>query len=125
MKKIVIFDCDGVLINSEETSAEADCEFLKQYGLHFDNAAEFLAFGCGLVRDDFIRKLDDLHRDLYGHGLPDDFGDRLQAHYENTVYPKIRAIDGIVAVLDMLKREGIPFCVASNSDYPSLVNNLT
>jgi HAD superfamily hydrolase (TIGR01509 family) len=123
MKKLVIFDCDGVLINSEEMAAEADCEFLRHYGLKF-SVEEFLAFGCGLVREEFIRKLDDLHRDLHGRGLPADFGDRLQAHYRHTVYPKIRAIDGVADLLDMLKKEGVPFCVASNSDLPSLVQKL-
>jgi beta-phosphoglucomutase-like phosphatase (HAD superfamily) len=40
---LVIFDCDGVLIDSELLSVRADLECLAEYGIHL-SAEEILAF---------------------------------------------------------------------------------
>ncbi len=121
---LVIFDCDGVLINSEEMALESDCEFFATFGLNF-TTEEYIEFASGLVYEETLKRLDERHRQIHGgRGLPDDFDAQLRAHYRDTVYPKIRAIDGIVEVLEMLKRHNIPFCVASNSGLDSLHEKL-
>jgi HAD superfamily hydrolase (TIGR01509 family) len=120
---LVIFDCDGVLINSEEIGVQEEPAFLAQFGLAF-TIAEYVEFSSGLTFEATMAKLDARHRAVHGAPLPADFPKRVKEFYTGTLYPKIRAIEGVRDVLDMLKARNIPFCVASNSDLPGLNEKL-
>ena len=71
----VLFDCDGVLVDSERVAAECIVEFAARFGARFE-------FDEALERFTGARMADNL-RDIEERGkckLPDDFEDRLRSH---------------------------------------------
>ena len=106
--ELVIFDCDGVLVDSEPISNRV-------------LAADISAAGWAMTTEACIRRfkghrlteVQALVETSLGRALGPDW---LAAHY-GRVYDafreEIRPIDGITEVLDWLDARGIPCCVAS------------
>ena len=94
---LVIFDNDGVLVDSEPLANAVLAEILTGYGLPLtwqDCVERYLGSTLGRVRALVEAEL--------GHAIPDDF----EAHYRATVYPRlaesVQPIAGVAAVLDVL-----------------------
>lgn len=68
----VIFDCDGVLVDSESLALEVELEILAGCGLGYGRA-EFIARFMGRSDLDFRDALDVDSRERLGRGLPADF----------------------------------------------------
>lgn len=104
-RDLVIFDCDGVLVDSELLSIRADQECLVECGieLSFDEILERytgISF-AGMVSDLEAR-----------HGpLPADFADRHRKRLWPIFQQELRAVPGITEVLDSLSCK---MCVASS-----------
>src|SRR5438309_7711942 len=102
---LVIFDCDGVLIDSELLSIRADQECLAECGiaLSYDEILERytgISF-AGMVADLEAR-----------HGpLPADFAERHRLRFWPLLEKELRAIAGVTAVLDSLNSKA---CIASS-----------
>ena len=102
---LVIFDCDGVLIDSELLSARADREVLAEYGIEL-SIEEILDRYTGIS---FAGAVADLEA---RHGrLPPDFADRRRRHLWPLFDRELRAIPGVTAVIDALTCK---MCVASS-----------
>lgn len=103
----IIFDCDGVLVDSEPLSTEIDRELLAEAGIHY-TFDEMTAITVGHSMADFIARIEA----MYSLKLRPDFSaekdKRLLARYETHLKP----IDGVNAVLDTLD---LPRSIASNS----------
>ena len=123
MKKAVIFDCDGVLINTEEIFAMAEGELLAEYGMSYtpEQRAKLLV---GISHKAHMQRIEDDFRALHGRDLPADFWDRLAARDSELKAVHLRATEGVREVLQKLKEAGIPVAVASNSDAAWLDENL-
>jgi HAD superfamily hydrolase (TIGR01509 family) len=106
--KLVIFDCDGVLVDSETVSNQVMVDSLARYGLTLSLEACMEAF----VGSTMSGVMDKARR--MGADLPLGWIDEV---YEET-YAALRAgvslVPGIRDVLDLLDARGIPYCVASN-----------
>jgi len=103
---LVIFDCDGVLIDSELLSVEADLACLAEEGIEI-SAEEILERYTGIS---MVGMLADLEA-RYGRSFPEFAGrhwQRLSALFESGLQP----IRGIAEVLGSL---GCKVCVASSS----------
>lgn len=105
--QLVIFDCDGVLIDSEIVAAAAELEIYKTYGLEMD-AAEFSARMAGLTSSDVKAKVEE---ELDMH-LPDKVIEETKANVNEKVIHEAQLITGADSVLDMLDQAR---CVCSNS----------
>ncbi len=57
MVSAIIFDCDGVLVDSEVLSHEVESRVLDAIGLHYDRA-EFIARFMGMSNKEFFAALD-------------------------------------------------------------------
>ena len=102
----VLFDCDGVLVDSERVAAECIIEFAGRFGARFE-------FGEALERFTGARMADTL-RDIEARGdctLPDDFEDRLRAHMAKEFETRLGPVDGAAALVESL---AVPYCVVSN-----------
>ena len=102
----VLFDCDGVLVDSERVAAECIIEFAARFGARFE-------FDEALVRFTGARMADNL-RDIEARGkcrLPEDFEDELRSHMAVQFETRLRPIDGAAALVEALD---IPYCVVSN-----------
>ncbi len=107
---LVIFDCDGVLVDSEPASNRVMVDNLARHGLTLTLEEGMAAFlGTSMQRGAQIAR-------SMGADLPDDATWIAEVYAET--YARLRdgvdAIPGVVAVLDALDAAGIPCCVASN-----------
>ena len=108
---LLIFDCDGVLIDSEAVYLDVEFSFLESRGVHVERdwyVTEFMA----LATDKWRSKLSDLLEDRTGTPLSDDEYDALKHESRKRVLTEVRAIDGIA---DLLGRMTAPICVASST----------
>ena len=106
--KLVIFDCDGVLVDSEPITNAALAREMTEAGLPMTTEQSIELFVGGTVKGVYDKALS------MGANLPDDwvagFYDRMIA----ALAAEVEVIPGIAAVLDRLAAAGIPHCVASN-----------
>jgi beta-phosphoglucomutase-like phosphatase (HAD superfamily) len=91
----VIFDCDGVLIDSETIAHEVELEAMARLGLLFDSA-KYKARFQGLAVRDWSVALDEDHCAQFGRPLPDGFIESLSAEITRRVLGDIRPIAGAV-----------------------------
>lgn len=103
---LIIFDCDGVLIDSEIVSAEVNAEILTEYGYPI-TAAEMNSRFVGLTGPQIAAAIEE---DL-GRALPEEFKDRADAEIDRRL-ATVKAIAGIHNLLDELDA---PRCICSNS----------
>ncbi|AHM03805.1 Putative phosphatase YieH [Roseibacterium elongatum DSM 19469] len=105
---LVIFDCDGVLVDSEPLSNRVLVDNLARHGLTLT-----LDQAMGLFVGGTMAGVGAKARDL-GADLPDDWVDRIYAETYARLREGVDPIPGISALLDRLDAAGLPYCVASN-----------
>jgi HAD superfamily hydrolase (TIGR01509 family) len=104
---LVIFDCDGVLIDSEIISARMLVQKLNTLGLPIE---------MGYVERHFLGRsypvvMETIRRD-FGLDLPKDFEDRYRERLLDAFRSDLKAVPGAGQVLRDI---GCPFCVATSS----------
>jgi HAD superfamily hydrolase (TIGR01509 family) len=104
---LIIFDCDGVLVDSELLSCCCLSQVLAGYGIDLgqDQALDlFLGRSLTAVVE---------HYGALGHPLPERFPAELRARVRVAFRSALCPIQGVNSVLEGLQ---IPYCVASSSD---------
>lgn len=109
---LIIFDCDGVLVDSEVIAIEVERTLLAEHGLHYE-IAEFVARFMGMSDKAFYAALSDDSRTRLGRELPDDFRARIDAGKRALNEQKLAAIAGIEGAAAKLR---LPKAVASSSE---------
>ena len=107
MFKHVIFDCDGVLVDSEPLSMEVDRDILAENGITM-TVAEVGSQFIGLTFEAFVDRIESDYRIKLPPDVSEDKNRRLLALYEK----KLKAAPGIHTTLKEMK---LPMSVASNS----------
>lgn len=113
---LVIFDCDGVLVDSEKIAVRIDARMLAD-------------LGWPLSEDEIVerfvgRSFADMAADIAAHlgrPLPDDWDARYRQLYRDAFEAELTPVDGIVEALDALT---LPTCVASSTSHPGLRHTL-
>ena len=123
MKKYVLFDCDGVLVNSEEIAAEAETKFLEQLGL-FYTEEEKNEFFSGVTLEAHIDRVKSDYQKKTGQEVPEETLTELLNSYAGLMATDLQAIHGVKPMLKELRRAGIPYAVASNSGKAALDQKL-
>ena len=115
---LIIFDCDGVLVDSEVLSCRCLCDALAGCGIEV-GLEETLDLFLGRSLDAVLA-----HYQGLGRSIPRQFPAELMVKVQETFRSALCPIDGIGSVLEGLK---IPHCVASSStlDRVSLSLSLT
>lgn len=107
--ELVIFDCDGVLVDSEPISCRTFTEALRELGLEvtpeqmFDNFVGYSMKHCVQVVEEML-----------GRPPPENFVAELQARTFERFRAELKPMPGIEEALDDLEKIGVPFCVASS-----------
>lgn len=104
---LIIFDCDGVLVDSEVLSCRCLSESLVQCGIDVD-AGQALDLFLGRSTRAIVH-----HYEAEGRPLPQGFAADLRTRVRRSFEASLRAIPGVDAVLAELPT---PHCVASSSD---------
>jgi beta-phosphoglucomutase-like phosphatase (HAD superfamily) len=113
--KLVIFDCDGVLVDSEGPSNRVIAQEITKLGWPLDEVESSLLFTGGTLAD--IPVIVERH---LGRSLPDGWTDRLRSRLIDC-FASIETMPGAHAVLRSVEALGIPFRVASNSSHVEMV----
>lgn len=115
----LIFDCDGVLVDSEVIAIQCEREMLSGWGLEYDFET-FISRFVGLHNRDFHIALA-ADAQAAGLTLPEDFGTRLHANNWVRYEAELTAIDGVLDVVAAFR--GLK-AVASSSEADKLVRKL-
>jgi HAD superfamily hydrolase (TIGR01509 family) len=109
-RRLVIFDCDGVLVDSEILACDVQARALAEYGLSL-SGAEVAARFLGVSARDMRAALE---ADL-GRPLPDDHEARCGAELQDLFRRELKPVEGIRQIVSALGATGHPRCVASSS----------
>lgn len=105
--KLVIFDCDGVLVDSEPLSLDVLVRVLRSAGVEMD---------VDEATDRFLGKslktMSDILHDEYGLAVDDAFLEEMRVDLYKRFEQELQPVAGITVALDQLD---IPRCVASSS----------
>jgi HAD superfamily hydrolase (TIGR01509 family) len=115
---LVIFDCDGVLVDSERLSIRLDVELLAQLGWPLSEA-EIIERWVG-------RTEAAMRAEIEGH-LGRDIGPEWEAfsgRYAAAFAAELEPVDGIHEAVAAIQASGVATCVASSGDHGKIRRNL-
>ena len=105
--QLLIFDCDGVLIDSEIIAARVQSEMLLEEGIELD-AGESAARFAGLTWKTILERLSE----ETGHRFSEAFMNSVDAEIDRRLATEA---EEIVGAREMLERLDLPRCICSNS----------
>lgn len=108
----VIFDCDGVLVNTEAIVTDIEMAAMARLGVRYERA-DFIARYVGTSMTDFKSGLNADHHRVHGRDLPEGFFDALRAEAYGELHARIEALPG---VRDFVASLTAPRAVASSSE---------
>ena len=109
--EMVLFDCDGVLVDSETLTANVLCSNLGRHGLTVSRDQLSALFLGGTMMG-----LADTAREM-GATLPDSWIDDTYEDVFAVLGAEVEVIEGVWHVLDALDAAGIPYAVGSNGPH--------
>jgi HAD superfamily hydrolase (TIGR01509 family) len=115
---LVIFDCDGVLVDSERLSVGLDVQLLAQLGWPLTEAE---------VIERFVGRTDAAMRAEIEAHLGRDVGPEWAAFSEEYIRlfaAELRPVDGVIDAVDAIQASGIATCVASSGGHAKIRRNL-
>ncbi|MFE9097785.1 HAD family hydrolase [Streptomyces sp. NPDC007264] len=109
---LVIFDNDGVLVDSEPISNRLLAAYLTELG-HPTSYEDSLRDYMGAA----MHRVHDTIEERTGRKLPADFDDVFHARVFAAFERELRPVAGAVDVLEKLAADGVPYCVASSGSH--------
>jgi HAD superfamily hydrolase (TIGR01509 family) len=116
MIKAVIFDCDGVLVDSVGLAGEVLADYLRELGFDVTRQEATRRFGSGKMADYVAR----FEREM-GRRLPEKFEQELRSRREQVFRERLRPVDGAAELVKALR---VPCCVASNGPVAQIEHSL-
>lgn len=114
--KCIIFDCDGVLVDTEKIGNGIMLEMAAEYGFKMKLEEAYRDFNGRKLKECFL-----YIENAIGKKLPDTFeADYRQKSFE-AFKTQVKPIEGIVAFIEKLKS---PYCVASSGPVDKIRLNL-
>lgn len=115
--ELVIFDCDGVLVDSEILAVRVESVLLTEAGFAL-TPQEITDAYVGLSYASMMASI----ADRFGKPVPDELGTLVQQRVIDAFPTDLSAVHGMPAFLDALE---LPRCVASSSDLDRIRLSLT
>ncbi|MFF4313812.1 HAD family hydrolase [Streptomyces sp. NPDC001507] len=109
---LVIFDNDGVLVDSEPISNRLLAAYLTELG-HPTSYEDSIRDYMGSA----MHRIHDLVLERTGERLPDDFDDVFHGRVFTAFEAELKPVAGVAGVLEQLAADGVPYCVASSGSH--------
>ncbi|PWJ02858.1 hydrolase [Streptomyces sp. NWU49] len=109
---LVIFDNDGVLVDSEPLSNRLLAAYLTELG-HPTSYEDSIRDYMGSA----MHRVHDLVAERTGRRLPADFDDVFHARVFAAFERELKPVTGAVDVLERLTEDAVPYCVASSGSH--------
>ncbi|MFF5648680.1 HAD family hydrolase [Streptomyces collinus] len=109
---LVIFDNDGVLVDSEPISNRLLAAYLTELG-HPTSYEESIRDYMGSA----MHRIHELVLERTGQRLPADFDDVFHTRVFTAFEQELVAVAGAAEVLEKLDADGVPYCVASSGSH--------
>ncbi|MCM3810391.1 HAD family hydrolase [Streptomyces sp. DR7-3] len=109
---LVIFDNDGVLVDSEPISNRLLAAYLTELG-HPTSYEDSIRDYMGSA----LHRVHDLVLERSGRRLPPDFDATFHGRVFDAFRRDLRPVAGVAEVLEKLRADGIPYCVASSGSH--------
>ncbi|MEU3527104.1 HAD family hydrolase [Streptomyces sp. NPDC038707] len=109
---LVIFDNDGVLVDSEPMSNRLLAAYLTELGhptSYEDSIRDYMGSAMHRVHDLVLERT--------GRRLPEDFDEVFHARVFAAFERELRPVPGVTDVLEKLAADGVPYCVASSGSH--------
>jgi len=113
---LVIFDCDGVLVDSEVITCRIFAQMLRELGLDVTIEEVFDQF-VGMTTARCLEMIES----CLGRPIPAGFMDECEQRTTAALKSELKPVSGIEAVLDGLT---VPYCVASNGTHAKMNTTL-
>lgn len=104
---LLIFDCDGVLVDSEVIATKVELAAYAKHGFEI-SLEEFSERFSGMMGHEIMREIED----ELDRGLPDSLHDDVQTEIDEKLRNEVSIIESVHEVLDTLDD---PRCICSNS----------
>ena len=115
----VIFDCDGVLVDSERISNGTWALLLTEIGLPMT-----MQQSLDIFMGNSMARCVEIVTEMMGHAPPDDLLARFTANVTVALQRDLEPVAGIVALLDTLDAAGMRYGVASNGEHEKMRTTL-
>lgn len=115
----VLFDCDGVLVDSERITSRVWAGLLTGYGMP-TTTEESLATYLG---NSMARCLE-IVQERFARTPPAELLPRFYADVKVALAEEVTPVDGIIDLLDALDAAGVPYGVASNGEHEKMRTTL-
>lgn len=117
--ELVIFDCDGVLVDSERLIVKVEAQICRERGWE-------------LTEDDIIREFvglsDEAMRsrlsEIVGEELGSDWDAKYTDRYRQALARDLQAVPGVKRAIDAIEQAGIRTCVASSGSHQKMALTL-
>ncbi|MEU0057860.1 HAD family hydrolase [Streptomyces sp. NPDC006334] len=109
---LVIFDNDGVLVDSEPISNRLLAAYLTELGhptSYEDSVRDYMGSA--------MHRIHDLVLERTGQRLPAEFDDEFHRRVFEAFARELRPVEGVVGVLEKLTAGEVPYCVASSGSH--------
>ncbi|MFF8992034.1 HAD family hydrolase [Streptomyces sp. NPDC014983] len=110
--ELIIFDNDGVLVDSEPISNRLLAAHLTELGVptsYEDSLRDYMGSA--------MHRIHDLVLERTGRRLPEDFDDVFHARVFAAFERELEPVRGAAEVLEKLAADGVPYCVASSGSH--------
>jgi len=116
---LVIFDCDGVLVDTERIGAKVGAEVLTRLGWQL-GPQDVLDRFLGCTEEYFAQQV----QQQVGRRLPPGWDAEIDALADASYEAELQPVPGVEAVLADLDSRGVPTCVASNGSHEKMRRTL-
>ncbi|MBJ7552491.1 HAD family hydrolase [Marinomonas ostreistagni] len=103
----ILFDCDGVIVDTETLSSNILKQMLHIEGLDVDDHTLHTQFAGFTTKENLA-----LAESMLGKPLPEDFQERYRQAFNNTIKTSLSPIEGVV---DLLENIDCPIAMATNA----------
>lgn len=116
---LVVFDCDGVLVDSERLIVKVEAQICQERGWDLTEADIIREF-VGLSDEAMRARLSE----LVGEELGEDWDAEYTDRYRGALERELEAVSGVAEVVDALVSARVPTCVASSGSHEKMALTL-